>query len=393
MTLTVDAPAPTSTAPTGRALVRRFRGPLAVLLVLVLALVALGIVKATKRGTLDPRSYSPAGAHAVAALLEQRGVTVTVVEDLQQLQRRLDATGAGATVFVPEAGVLFETELADIAGQVAGARAALVVGGAGSGNLNELKADASPVDLADVAPRDAQCALPVAVAAGRARTGGIAYDGAGTGCYPAGGNPTLLVLPGGTTTVIGSVSPFTNDHLGQDGNARLAVGLLGLRETGGPSTDVREVLWLLPRGDRPRPADATSSLRELVPDGIIWGVVQLFVALGVLALWRGRRLGRVVTEPLPVVVRGAEAVEGRARLYRAAGARGQAAEALRAGARDRLGRALGLPTDSGRAALVETLSARTGQDPLRVDALLFGPAPGDDPGLVRLADDLDGLHP
>ena len=31
--------------------------------------------------------------------------------------------------------------------------------------------------------------------------------------------------------------------------------------------------------------------------------LQLLVAIGVLALWRARRLGPVVTEPLPVVVR------------------------------------------------------------------------------------------
>jgi hypothetical protein len=74
-----------------------------------------------------------------------------------------------------------------------------------------------------------------------------------------------------------------------------------------------------------------------------FGVVQLLVALGVLALWRGRRLGPVVEEPLPVVVRAAETVEGRSRLYRKAGARDVAAEALRRAAVRRLGTALGLP--------------------------------------------------
>ena len=63
----------------------------------------------------------------------------------------------------------------------------------------------------------------------------------------------------------------------------------------------------------------------------------LLVVGVLLALWRGRRLGPVVTEPLPVVVRSAEVVEGHGRLYRRAGARERAAELLRAGHRDPAG--------------------------------------------------------
>ena len=85
------------------------------------------------------------------------------------------------------------------------------------------------------------------------------------------------------------------------------------------------------------------------------------MAVVVLALWRARRLGRVVEEPLPVVVRAAETVEGRGRLYRAAGARDRAAEALRRGARDRLVPRLGLPAGADREALVGTVAVRTGR--------------------------------
>ena len=126
---------------------------------------------------------------------------------------------------------------------------------------------------------------------------------------------------------------------------------------------------------------------------MLLGALQLALAVLVLALWRARRLGRVVPEPLPVVVRAAEAVEGRGRLYRAAGARDTAAEALRAGARARLAARLGLPRDAGREGLVLALAARTGRPPQELDALLYGPAPHDDAALVRLADALDGLRP
>ena len=59
--------------------------------------------------------------------------------------------------------------------------------------------------------------------------------------------------------------------------------------------------------------------------------IWLAVLGGLLVLWRARRLGPVVTEPLPVVVRSAEVVEGHGRLYSRAGARDRAAAALRAG--------------------------------------------------------------
>jgi hypothetical protein len=98
-----------------------------------------------------------------------------------------------------------------------------------------------------------------------------------------------------------------------------------------------------------------------------------------------------VSEPLPVTVRAAEAVEGRSRLYRASRSRGTAAEALRAGARDRLARRLGLGPETTREGMVAAVVARTGSDPVAVDALLYGAAPGGDEALVVLADDLDLL--
>jgi hypothetical protein len=41
---------------------------------------------------------------------------------------------------------------------------------------------------------------------------------------------------------------------------------------------------------------------------------------------------------------------------------------------------------------VQALSARSGGAATRTEAMLFGPAPGDDAALVALADDLDALE-
>jgi hypothetical protein len=96
------------------------------------------------------------------------------------------------------------------------------------------------------------------------------------------------------------------------------------------------------------------------------------------------------------VVRAAETVEGRGRLYRRNGARDKAAGALRAATLARLVPALGLGRGSGgpgeRGAVVDAIAARTRRTPVEVMALLYGAAPPGDAALVRLADDLDALE-
>ena len=378
-TAATDRRAGTSTAPDGRELWRRGRGPLAVLGGLLLAALLVALLASPGSGRdLDPRSYSPDGSRAVAALLEEGGVPVRVVGDLPQLRAEL---GGASTVVVPEPAALTDDELVVLGGLAAD----LVVVGAQQAALDalDLPVQAAPVGV-DV--RRPACLLPAAERAGPARAGGVAYTaapGSGVGCYATGGRPTLLALPAQRTVLLGAADVLTNDGLDEQGDAALAVGLLGAGD---------EVLWLLPRADRALPGDRPS-LRELVPDAVPLGALQLAVAVAVLALWRARRLGRVVEEPLPVVVRAAETVEGRSRLYRAAGARDRAAQALRSGARDRLVARLGLPAGAEPGAVVATVAARTGRSPADVDALLYGPPPGDDAALVRLADDLDGLVP
>ena len=109
-----------------------------------------------------------------------------------------------------------------------------------------------------------------------------------------------------------------------------------------------------------------------------WPCWQLVIALALLALARARRLGRLVVEPLPVVVRAAESVEGRARLYRSGNARGRAADALRAGPRDRLAPRAGAAAgrDARRPARGGGRRTPARAAPRSRSALLYGPPPG-----------------
>lgn len=364
------------TGPTTTTVVRSARGPVLVVVALVVtALLAVAVLGTAATGQLDPRAYDPAGSRAIAALLEDRGVEVRVATTVEAV-----SSGPDSTVLVPFPEGLSSAELSALR-RLPGS---LVVIGAAGPTLAALDVDTDDSGPVQVEARRPACDLPAAERAGDVELGGPTYrvTSESIGCYASGGRATLLVLPNERVSLLGSGELLTNARLDERGNAALALGLLG------SGTDVQ---WLLPRPGA-RDAMTDRSLNDLLPDAVKLAALQLLIAAAALALWRSRRLGPVVREPLPVVVRAAESVEGRSRLYRSARSRGTAAEALRAGARDRLVRRLGLPTDTGRAGLVDAVSARISREPAGLDALLYGAEPGDDAALVRLADDLDTLN-
>jgi hypothetical protein len=337
-------------------------------------LVGAVLTGASGRGTLDPRGYDPDGAHALAVLLEQQGVDVRRTSDVPSTVQQADAR---TTVFVPLPSLLSQEELYALAGTPG----RLVVAEASPLALEGLSSGADVVGFDETRDRSPGCGDEAATRAGRALMGGFAYDADGaTACYRVTNGASLLRL--GRVTLLGAADALTNDHLDEEGDAALALGLLG--------QDPR-LLWLVPSPTRP--AFGERPLRspdDLVPHWLHMVRWQLLVAVVVLALWRGRRLGRVVLEQLPAVVRASETVEGHGRLSRAAGARDSAASALRESARHRLARLAHGGTLEPEA-LVGLVSSRTGRDAVSVRSLLYGPAPADDAALVRLAHALDEL--
>ncbi|MFJ2598028.1 DUF4350 domain-containing protein [Streptomyces erythrochromogenes] len=397
---TAEAPAPgrapgEGTGTTIRRATRRVRRTAAVLAVLAAGAVILAALNSgTRHGHLDPRSADPTGSRAVAELLKERGVTTRVVTTAREAA---DATGPRTTLLVTEPDLLGATQRSVIRSAIdlSGGRTVLLApGDAGLSDLSpgvRTEGDAAADDL------DPRCTLPAAGSAGRAGTGGgLRYSTAAPGataCYPSGGHPTLLVLPtgttGGDTVLLGSETILLNESLAEEGNASLALQLLGSRP---------DLVWYLPSLADTDPAagsgDDDRTLFELVPAGWSWALLQLFLAAVLAALWRARRLGPLVTEKLPVVIRASETTEGRARLYRKAGARDRAATVLRAATRERLAALVGVPPTRAHepAALVPAVSARLTGGPRDVTALLFGTTPSDDAALVALADHLDALE-
>jgi hypothetical protein len=386
--LTGDRPGRTTLDPTAAQLWQAARGPVVVLLLVLVTGVAMAAVAGGRpTGLLDPRAADPSGSRAVASLLRDQGVTVELVRTSAAMRA---SAHSGDTLLVTTPDQLVASQ----ARAVRDSGADLVLAGA-----RIPQRFVRGVTLTGVSGRGTRapgCALPAAERAGTADAGVLAYavDAAAAGvaagtqieqCYSADGDPSLVHARdtgGRSVTVLGNAEVLTNDRLAAQGNAALALGLLGARD---------RLVWYLPTpGDLP--TGEQRSFYDLVPTGVWWALVQLVVALLLLALWRARRLGAIVPEPLPVVVRATETVEGRGRLYRRSGARDKAAGALRSAARGRLVPALGLPRGSDPVRVAEAVAARSRLTIVAVSALLYGAAPADDGALVGLADQLDDLE-
>ncbi|MFF9848290.1 DUF4350 domain-containing protein [Streptomyces litmocidini] len=390
----------TSTAPSARQVWTRVRGAVLVLALVLTGGLALATVRSTDaHGALDPRSADPQGSRAVAELLKARGVTVTLATTLAEATA---ATDTGTTLLVTTPDLLTDAQRSTLHSAMTGSAIRTVLVGAGRTSLGTLAPGVASAPSTPVEERTPGCALPAATRAGSVDLGGERYETSpGTpaeACYRSDGLPTLLLLPGtgsgtGTTdtVLLGSPDILSNSRLDQRGNASLALQLLGSRP---------HLVWYLPSlsdtsATTDTPAeDTTGNFLALIPSGWLWGTLQLALAAVLAALWRGRRLGPLVTERLPVALRASEATEGRARLYRKANARDRAASVLRTATRTRLAPLLGVPVQDAHSPdrLLPALSARLPETTADPRNLLFGPAPADDATLIRLADQLDALE-
>lgn len=364
---------------------------------------------------LSPVATDEDGGSRLAEALAAQGVPVRRATDTAAALR---TAGAGpSTLFVPAPELVRPATLAALAALPPGSRLVLVEPSRRA--LVELGTPVEPAArrwAARALPPDADgatCRLPEAVRAGTAAVDHQRYAGPDRvdRCY---GGALLRIQGDAEIVLVGASDPFRNDRIDEWGNRTLATGLLG----GGG----RPVVWLdlpapepAPTSPSPSPtreidgAPAPSGTGQARPeradpppraDNPLWGafpawfwaiLAQLALAGLLVVLWRARRLGPPVAEPLPVTVRSAETVRGRARLYRRAGARDTVAGTLRDAALGRILPRLNLPADTPDEEVAARVAAGTGGDPERVAELLHGPAPDNDRDLLELARELDTL--
>ena len=333
-----------------------------------------------QRGALDPDSTGPAGTRAIAEILRGHGVDVVVVRDRTAASEAL-AT-ADATLVLPDAPALSDdavTALAEAADDV-------VLIEPRARTLDLLVAGSAPAGVAPDENVDPDCELEDAVRAGALAPGGVYSAGDSTSaCYPAADGFGLLVhsTDDGRIAAVDGQALFANEHLADNGNAALAVNLMGRHPL---------VVWYMPGAGDTDLADADPSLGELTPPWVSPVIVLLLVAGVAAGIWRGRRFGPLVAERLPVTVRASETTEGRARLYARAGDPLHASDRLRIGTLRRLAALLGLAANAAAPEIADAAAGRTGLDRRAVRGILLDEIPRSDAELVALSTRLRDLE-
>ncbi|WP_104052555.1 MULTISPECIES: DUF4350 domain-containing protein [unclassified Arthrobacter] len=334
---------------------------------------------------LSPANPAPAGAQAAATILGNRGVDVQAPDSYQEAVDMLQRRGGQSTLFLYDPnGFLGADQLAELNGL---ARRQVLVE-PGFVQLTEL---APEIRSAGVLPEqdaglEAQCDAADASAAQNIDAGGLAYRGPVT-CFPASdggtGAGSYAGNDDGSVIVLGNSALLANESLANRGNAALALRTLGSAET---------LVWFLPTVSDVPPAEAPADFRTLLPGWVDPLLLWLLVVAALAMLWRGRRLGPLAAEPMPVVVRSAETAEGRARLYQDARATDRAAQTLRAAALTRLAARLRLGPGSSTDTVVRAVAASTGRPEDEVNSLLNGALPAGDAALVQWSQDLQALE-
>ncbi|WP_445443604.1 DUF4350 domain-containing protein [Clavibacter sp. km1a] len=392
-----DADADLATAETrtpGQALRRAGTWIALAALAVLVALASLAIGGAARQGeALAPDNPAPGGTQALARVLAAQGVEITLATTLAEARAAVGDGDDVTLVLGPTSDRLDDDRLAEV-GRLA-TRTVLLA--PDFRTLRAIAPDVAAGGTAESADRalDAACALPAARAAGSVpddapvfRAIGDDASAAAT-CFPDDTGDAFALLevpaalaPGSTVIVLGADPILTNDRIAEQGSAALALGVLGERP---------RLVWYTPSPDDAA-GDAPPTLGELTPGWVTPAILLLGAAALAAAVWRGRRLGPLVVERLPVVVRADETAEGRARLYQRADARGHALDALRVGTVDRLAGTLAL----GRLASVDDVAAASaaalGEDPAGVRALLLDDQPRTDRDLVDLAGRLAALE-
>lgn len=352
------------------------------------AAAGLAVVISTQlapRGDAAPLSVhnaGPDGARAVSQILGRHGVTVRDVASFDAAVEALSERPGATLLLYDRSGFLDGTRLEDLTAYAG--RVVLV-----TPRLGTLTALDAGISQAGVVPQSAPllepgCGLSDPAAAGTVSgTAGFLYDG-GTTCYrPPGSSAGLLATTDdGGLTVLGSPALINNGALSEYGHAALALRTLG---------SSADLVWYLPGLKDASASESPQTLDELAPDWVAFlGPWMAFVA--VLAMvWRGRRLGPLVFEPLPVVVKAVETAEGRARLYHDSHALDRARNNLRAGTLVRLSQALRLGPHVTADDVAEAAARQLGRPATEITSLLHE-QPGTEARLVQWSQELDKLE-
>lgn len=351
---------------------------------IVIVLIVLGTAGSQTGGTyLDAENPAPQGTRALVEVLRQQGVEVTTTSSLVETRDAITDRD-DTTVFIYDAAGYLTPAQLDIA---TGLGATAVLADPAFAELQAVAPGVAHAGAVDDGTLAADCDLTAVQKAGTVSTHGdsgyrVVDDSTdATACLGSGDDVYSLVSlnsSAGRLVILGATTALTNERIIEEGNAALALNLLG--EHG-------HLVWYLPSyADLPQ--DAPSDLGSLTPGWVTPALVLLLLTFVFGAVWRGRRLGPLVVENLPVTVRASETMLGRARLYQRSSARLRALDALRIGSVQRLASLCGLPRTASVDDVVASVASATGDQVASIRRLLVDAVPRSDAELVVLSDEL-----
>jgi hypothetical protein len=372
-----------------RAWLRRNRGITLIVVAVVLVLLVLSVLTArnASRGeALDPDNPRPDGAQAVARVLARQGIDVDVVRRAAELGST--SIDKDTTLMVTSTDNLGR-ETADQVRQRSAGAGQVVLAAPGPALLEAMQLPVLPAEARVSRRTAAGCDDPLVGDLTLEVGPSTGYRGTSSAveqCFRGDGSRagSLVVRIDRSAPVyaVGGTDLFSNDRVDRSDNAAAALRLLGAHD---------RLVWYVP-DSRDIAAGDSGSFAAQLPRGLVPALWLIAAATVATMFWRGRRLGPLVVEPLPVTVKAVESTQGRGRLYRRVSDRPHASAVLRAATMRRLVTLLRLPADSDPWHVAEVASRVVGRDPRAVHEVLVGRTVTDDAGLVRLAADLNALE-
>ncbi|VEI12894.1 DUF4350 domain-containing protein [Trueperella bialowiezensis] len=352
---------------------RRSTGSTIVIAVIVIvSILVIAVVRLPSQGRrLSPESAAPDGTHALAQILRDHGVKVSEVTPLEAL-----------TLATPETTLLIDPEAMvgdTLAKDLIATRANIIVTADMLLKMWGFEGDVNYLQPTLLTPK---CDDPDALAAGTIGPISSVFvpddPRSVTGCFPAdGGFAWVQSADNPHVTLVADTSILTNAKLAQAGNTAFLMRKLGAHP---------HVYWVSGSGDEDAPR--RSRMSAGLPDWFYPVAGALALSLGWWALYRSRRFGKLVAEPLPVVVPAAETTRGRSILYQRGKNHQHAAQALRAGTIARVGSGRGIRAEANPDVVISTLAQASGYPPDVVADLFYERRVNNDRELTDLATDL-----
>lgn len=289
---------------------------------------------------LDPRSVSPDGARGVVEVLERYGVDVDASRSvprpdddaaLMLVDRLTPEDEARVMSWVRSGGVLV----------VADQRSSFI---------------ADRVASFDRSPQRGVCDIAAlgGVESIEIERGNLLDASDAASCFGDRDSAFVVDRSEGDGNIVSLGTPyiFTNAVLDESDAAVLAVSLLAPRPNGAGVTFIGPSV--VSYGDE--------TLGDLIAPRVYNSIYQLMAAFLLYGMYRSRRLGKVVPEPLPVRLMGSDLVLHSGVLSQRAHDPAGAAEVLRHDFVQRAQRSLSLPSDLTDSALATIIAGRQGLD-------------------------------